>query len=122
MREKSSVILTVIFLILLAGCSGARRSGVVIDPEGVDMAKYENDLAACKQISEQVDQKAGAGAVGGAVVGGAIGAIVGNSSTAMRGAGVGGVIGLTKGGVATRNEKQLVVKNCLRNRGYKVLN
>ncbi len=121
MREKVLPVV-VIALVLSAGCSGARRSGVVIDPEGVDMAKYESDLAQCRQISEQVDQKAGAGAVGGAVVGGAIGAIVGNSSTAMRGAGVGGILGLTKGGVATKREKELVVKNCMRNRGYKVLN
>ena len=122
MKERVLPVVVVLFLVLLAGCSGARRSGVVIDPEGVDMAQYQNDLADCQRIAEQVDQKAGAGAVGGAVVGGAIGAIVGNSSTAAKGAGVGGVIGLAKGGAATRKEKQLVVKNCLRNRGYAVLN
>lgn len=121
MKRRVTLVVAML-LVLVAACSGARRSGVVIDPEGVDMAQYQSDLADCQHIAEQVDEKAGAGAVGGAVVGGAIGAIVGNSTTAARGAGVGGVIGLAKGGTATRREKQRVVKNCLRNRGYAVLN
>jgi hypothetical protein len=47
---------------------------------------------------------------------------VGNRKTVERGVGVGAVVGGAKGARATRAEKQLVVKNCLRNRGYKVLN
>lgn len=104
-----------------AGCA-ANRSKPVIDPNGVDMGLYQYDLAECQQISEQVDQKAGAGALGGAVVGGLIGAIVGDSNQVKRSAGVGGVLGGAKGAGATERERSLVVKNCLRNRGYKVLN
>ena len=108
-------------LIAAAGCSG-RRADVVIDPAGVDMGRYQQDLAECQDISKQVRGKAAGGAVGGAVVGGAVGGIVGNSDTAGKGAGVGAVTGVARGAAATRQERQLVIKNCLRNRGYKVLN
>ena len=108
-------------LIGLVACAG-RRADVVIDPAGVNMGRYQQDLAECQEISKQVRGKAVGGAVGGAVVGGAVGGIVGNSDTAGKGAGVGAVTGVARGAAATRQEKQLVIKNCLRNRGYKVLN
>lgn len=109
-------------IVATAGC-GARRGGVVIDPAGVDMAQYHQDLGECQQISKQVDGKAVGGAVGGAVVGGAVGGILGDSSnTAKKGAGAGAVLGVARGARATRQERQTVVKNCLRNRGYAVLN
>ena len=108
-------------LIAVTGCAG-RRADVVIDPAGVDMGRYQQDLAECQEISKQVRGKAAGGAVGGAVIGGAVGGIVGNSDTAGKGAGVGAVTGVARGAAATRQEKQLVIKNCLRNRGYKVLN
>lgn len=104
-----------------AGCAG-RRADVVIDPAGVDMGRYQQDLAQCQEIARQVRHKAVGGAVGGAVVGGAVGGIVGGGESAEKGAGVGAVVGTARGAAATRREKQLVIKNCLRNRGYKVLN
>lgn len=103
------------------GCAG-HRSKPVIDPAGVDMGQYQDDLAACEKISQQVEQKAAAGAAGGAIVGGLVGAILGDSKSVKRSAGVGGVVGGAKGAGATARERSLVVKNCLRNRGYKVLN
>ncbi len=108
-------------LALIAGCAGG-GSKPIIDPAGVDMGRYQADLAACQDIAKQVDQKAGAGAAGGAVVGGLIGAITGDSERVKKSAGVGAVIGGAKGAGATQRERDLVVKNCLRNRGYKVLN
>ena len=119
---KKLLIVICVTSLLTVGCAGTRRSGIVIDPEGVDMGQFDADLVQCRQIAEQVDQKAGAGAVGGAIVGGAIGAILGNSTTAGRGAGVGAVLGLAKGAGSTHREKKVVVKNCMRDRGYKVLN
>lgn len=86
------------------------------------MTKYQSDLEACKQISMQVDSQAGERAVGGAVVGGAIGAVIGGGDLAKKSAGVGFITGLAKGGSASERERMLVVKNCLRNRGYRVLN
>jgi hypothetical protein len=107
---------------LLAGGCAAGRSIPVIDPAGVDMGLYQADLAECEQISRQVEQKAGAGAAGGAVIGGLIGAITGDSDRVAKSAGTGAVIGGAKGAGATQRERDQVVKNCLRNRGYKILN
>ena len=47
----------------VAGCAG-RRADVVIDPAGVDMERYQQDLAQCQQIAKQVRHKAVGGAVG----------------------------------------------------------
>ncbi len=104
----------------VAGCAG--KSGPVIDPAGVDMVQYEKDLAECEQIAQQVEQKAGEKAVGGALVTGAIGAVLGGSDGAKKGAGVGLIGGAARGSGETSRERDKVVKNCLRNRGYAVLN
>ena len=109
-------------LSIATGCAHRRAADVVIDPAGVDMGRYQHDLAECQEIAQQVHGKAGRGAVGGAVVGGAVGGIVGGSDAAGKGAGVGAVAGVARGAAATRQERQSVVKNCLRNRGYHVLN
>ncbi|MGB5327416.1 MAG: glycine zipper family protein [Gammaproteobacteria bacterium] len=108
---------TLMGIALATGCAGSSKP--VIDPAGVDMEQYNVDLAECEQISEQVDQKVVEGAAGGAVVGGLIGAITGNTA---KGAGVGAVAGGAKGVGSTNKEKSRVVKNCLRNRGYQILN
>ena len=62
------------------------------------------------------------GAVAGAAVGGLMGASVGNGETARRSAGAGATYGGTRSGVRALNESNKVVRNCLRNRGYAVLN
>jgi len=108
-------------LLSIAGC-GSRHHQVIIDPKGVDMGQYQQDLNSCTQIAQQVEQKAGEGAVTGAVIGGVIGAVVGNSRTVQKVAGVGAVKGGVGGAMQTNKEKKRVVKNCMRGRGYKVLN
>jgi len=113
-------VFSIISLFGLTACSNHNK--VIIDPHGVDMSKYQRDLKICEEISMQVDSKTGSRAVGGAVVAGTVGAIVGNSDTARTAGSVGFVTGLVKGSSATRAERMRVVKNCLRNRGYSVLN
>jgi uncharacterized protein YcfJ len=119
--QRNTAILATACLLVLAGCT-SHGSKPVIDPAGVDMARYEIDVAECEQIAQQVEQKAGERAAGGAVVGGLIGGIIGGSDSALKGAGVGAVGGGARGSADTQREKSKVVKNCLRNRGYKVLN
>lgn len=116
---KSAILL--VMSLIIAGCASQK---VIIDRDGVDMAQYQRDLDACNAYAEEVDsgKKVAGGAVGGALVGAAIGAIIGDSKTAARGAGVGGVSGAARGGGRAANEKSRVVKNCLRGRGYQVLN
>jgi uncharacterized protein YcfJ len=114
--------LPILVCILLAGGCAGQGSKPIIDPEGVDMAQFDADVAECEQIASQVEEKAGGQAAGGAVVGGLVGAIVGGRSSAVVGAGVGAVGGGARGAAGTQHEKNRVVKNCLRNRGYKILN
>ncbi len=112
--------ITLLGIVVAAGC--ASKSKPIIDPASVDMEQYNIDLAECEQIAEQVDQKAGASAAGGAIIGGLIGAITGDTTRAVKGAGAGAVVGGAKGAGSTNKEKSRVVKNCLRNRGYEILN
>jgi uncharacterized protein YcfJ len=111
-----------LILSLVAACTTTDE--VIIDRKGVDMAKYEQDLAECREYSSEVKtgEKAARGAVSGAVVGGLIGAAAGNSRDVERGSGVGAVTGGAKGASQGQREEQSVVKRCLRGRGYKVLN
>jgi outer membrane lipoprotein SlyB len=118
---RRSLFLIMPAALLLAACASR---GPIVDTQGVDMARYQQDLSQCETYAAQVNTgtEAGKGAVGGAVVGAAIGAIVGNSTTVARGAGVGGVLGGARGAARGEGEKDQVVKNCLRGRGYRVLN
>ena len=114
--------------IAITGCAGhGKRGGLggpIVDMKGVNPNAYRADVQECRQYANevQVGKQAAAGAVGGAVVGGLIGAAVGNSDTAKKSAGAGAVAGGAKGTVYGLHERSLVVKNCLRHRGYAVLN
>lgn len=112
------------FILCVLAVAGCARDKVIVDKQGVDMARYEQDKAECETYAEEVStgKKAAGSAVGGAVIGAAIGAILGNSGTVGRLAGVGGVVGGAKGAAKGENEKDQVLRNCLRGRGYKVLN
>ena len=115
-------------MILLAGCAGNRlpgQSGPIVDTQGVDMSRYQADLADCEALAEQVPvgERASTQAAVGAAVGGAVGAIVNNNNnSAARGAGVGAVGGAVRGTSSGLSEKEQVMHNCLRGRGYRVLN
>jgi len=109
-----------VVVLSLAGCSGA--SGPIIDTKGVDMAQYQRDLAECQAYAAQVSTGSAVakGAAGGAAVGAAIGAIAGGG--AGKGAGIGAVTGGAQSARISDREKSQVVSNCLRGRGYRVLN
>jgi hypothetical protein len=114
----------VVAIFLVTGCAGHKPgAGTIVDMKGVDPYQYQIDLAECEQYADQVavGEQAAAGAAGGAVVGGLVGAIAKDVS-AGRGAGVGAVVGGAKGTYQGVEERHQVVGNCLRNRGYAVLN
>ncbi|MFN2327733.1 MAG: glycine zipper family protein [Chromatocurvus sp.] len=109
--------------ILMTGCTTTKN--VIIDKRGVDMNRYHQDLAECKEYAKEVrkGEMVARGAGSGAAVGGAIGAIVGDSTdSAVRGAGVGAVSGGARGMSAGEREEMRVIKRCLSGRGYRVLN
>ncbi len=119
--------LVFIGIMTLPGCAhpGRHQGGnIIVDTKNTDMEAYYQDLHECRNYASQVNvgEKVATKAATGAVVGGAIGAIIGDSGSAGRGAGVGGVLGAVKGVGQGHREKQQVVRNCLRGRGYHVLN
>ena len=118
-------ILSVIaFCLLLTACA----SKPIIDTKGVDLVLYQEDLQDCAEIAEQVDTKsqvaksAGAGAAVGAAFGVVTSVITGDASAIGYSAAYGGVGGGSAGAFEADDEKAMVIKNCLRNRGYSVLN
>lgn len=104
---------------LVSAC--ASHPQPIIDTKGVNMAHYRADLAECRAYGDQVRIEKGVarGAAGGAAVGAATGAVVGDVAD---GAGVGAILGGAKSARRGEDEKYRVIKNCLRGRGYKVLN
>lgn len=96
---------------------------IIIDEQGVNMNAYQQDLADCRVYADQVlvGQKTAKGAASGAAIGGATGAVRSGGSVgedAAVGAILGGARGLNEG----ERDQVRVVKNCLRGRGYRVLN
>ena len=113
----------------LAGC--AQTYQPVVDTKGHDTARYQQDLYECRQYAEQVSPagQAAVGGLGGAAAGAALGAITGAlvggvnaGEGAAFGAATGGAVGVGTGAYRGVNEQQQVIDNCLRGRGYKVLN
>jgi hypothetical protein len=110
---------------ILAGCAA---SDPVIDTRGVDPARYRQDLADCRVYADSVSTggRAASGAAGTALLGAALGAITGAvtgdpGGGAAIGAGTGGVFGGASGAGSAAQEKGRIVRNCLRYRGYAVL-
>ena len=122
---KSSAV-ALLFAALLCGCANHNRApgGVIVDMKGVDPVQYQIDANECGAYADQVDAsgKVAGRAAGGAVVGGAVGAIFGGGHGAAQGAGAGAVVGGAHGVEYTLHERNQVVRTCLRNRGYSVLN
>lgn len=106
---------------MVSGC--ASYSDPIIDSKGVNPEQYSTDLAECKSYTDQIDPATGMakGAAAGAATGAAIGAI-GSHRDVGESAGIGAVVGISKSGVRAANDKDKVVKRCLRYRGYRVLN
>jgi outer membrane lipoprotein SlyB len=126
-RHRTQLVLVPIALAiaLCAGCAG--KSGrPIVDTKGLNHYQYEQDLAECSAYADEVPvaEKAATGAAAGAAVGGAVGVIWDGhrGNDPVRGAATGAVLGGAGGVGSGVNERNRVVKNCLRGRGYSVLN
>ena len=114
---------------VLAGCTATNTP--IVDTKGTDPSQYSRDDADCHTYASNANiaGDAAIGAVGGAAGGAALGAITGAlvpgvsaGGGAAMGAATGGLLGLGGGaysGVEQRNE---IYRNCMKNRGYSVLN
>jgi len=88
------------------------------------MTQYELDLEECSTFSEDIStgKSIAKGTVTGAVVGAVIEAITDNARSRRDAIEVGAVTGGTQSGIRSVQEKEQIVRRCLRGRGYKVLN
>ena len=108
-------------LVFLAGC--AAHPDPIIDTKGVDPDLLAQDWEECEAYTEEISVAQGVGK--GAALGGAVGAATGavsNRRDTEEGAGIGAIYGGTRSGLEADRQKQQVFKNCMRGRGYRVLN
>jgi outer membrane lipoprotein SlyB len=120
MKMRYGLVKVIGLMLLVAVCVSC-ASKPIIDTANVDMEQYQRDLADCEQVATQVDTggKAVKSAAAGAAIGAALGAVWGDVGTSAAGGAVSGGAG---GMLSADEEKAQVTRNCLRNRGYAVLN
>ncbi len=121
----------ILSLIMLTAVLGCQTYTPVIDPGSVrNDDRYYRDQAECRAIAERGapgwKDTARDTAVGGAVgtgTGALIGAIAGDTVTGLAiGAVVGGVAGGARGVYRSETGFEEIYRNCMRGRGYNVLN
>jgi len=111
--------------ILLTGCAtnGGGAGGILVDTKGKDSAQYTADDYECQHYAESqsVASNAAAGAGAGALFGLLMGAVIDrqNMYQYARAGAVGGVAGGASHGIKNKDE---IFRNCMRGRGYTVLN
>ena len=120
-RLNATTFLTLIACFVILGC--AAHPDPIIDTKGVDPELMAEDWDDCEAYTEEIiiATGVGKGAALGAGVGAATGA-VSNRRDVDEAAGLGAIYGATRSGLDADREKQRVFKNCMRGRGYRVLN
>lgn len=109
---------------LVAACSnsGANYSPVIDGPVGPN---YPNDLAQCQGLAAsqaQVDEGTAASAATGAGLGAVSSLILNDNSDDLgQAAAVGAVAGIAGDAIQKNAEREAIVKNCMRGRGYNVV-
>lgn len=133
MIARSKVLISSLVVAMLAGCAtapGAPGNGLgasytpVVDMQGVDVAKYNQDVNECRAYAAQVDAggNAVAGAVTGAVLMGALSAAMGNRSRwNNRYMGAGAISGGAGAAAGSMQKQQAIIMRCMAGRGYNVL-
>lgn len=108
--------------LLLQGCASYRP---LVDAHSISSPQhYEQDLRACQRYAVQISpgQSAVAGALFGALLGAAIsGALGGNRYVTEHVAVAGAVQGAANGAEAGADAQVQIIRNCMDDRGYTVL-
>ncbi len=93
--------------------------------DGPVSASFQGDLAACQQLASQqgaLSSTAGEQAAAGAVVAGGATAVFANEGTNVaEAAAIGAATGLIASGVQQQQNKEQLIKNCMRGRGHNVV-
>lgn len=116
-------ILAIAALSALAVTGCAAHPDPIIDTKGVDPDRLAEDWRECEAYTEEV--LVAKGVAKGSAVGAAVGAATGAVSDRRdvgEAAGIGAIYGGTRSGLDADRQKQQVFKNCMRGRGYRVLN
>ena len=115
-------------LCFVIGCAqndlSDRNDIAIIDTRGVDESVFKKDYSDCSDFAKNIDlteRTLKQGAVAGAT-GAAVGAIIGGEEAAKKIGGSAAVLNAVEANLDGRNEQAKIIKNCLRGRGYKVLN
>ena len=115
-------------LFFVIGCAQTdlsdRNDIAIIDTRGVDESVFKKDYSECSEFAKNIDlteRTLKQGAVAGAT-GAAVGAIIGGEEAAKKIGGSAAVLNAVEANLDGRNEQAKIIKNCLRGRGYKVLN
>lgn len=121
MSTMRRLLIPLLLAALAAGC--AAHPDPIIDTKGVDPERLAEDWDECEAYTEEIIMARGVakGAAVGAAVGAATGAVSSRRDVGEA-AGVGAIYGGTRSGLDADREKQKVFKNCMRGRGYRVLN
>ena len=115
-------------LCCVVGCAQTdlsdRNDIAIIDTRGVDESIFKKDYSECSDFAKNIDlteRTLKQGAVAGAA-GAAVGAIIGGEEAAKKIGGSAAVLNAVEANLDGRKERAKIIKNCLRGRGYKVLN
>jgi len=121
LARNTSAILAAGFLVACAN-SGANYQPVIDGPVGPN---YGADLAACQSLAASqpaIDgSTAGAAAIGAGVAGASSVIINDNSDNLGEAAAVGALVGATGNAIQKNQQKEAIVRNCMRGRGYNVV-
>ncbi|WP_420584509.1 glycine zipper family protein [Ruegeria sp.] len=120
--RKFSLILPAILVVGACTNSGANYQPIVDGPVGPN---YNADLAQCQALARQqgvVDgNTAGAAAIGAAGAAGTKAIIDDSASDLGRAAVAGALVGAGASAISNTQNQEVIVRNCMRNRGYAVV-
>jgi len=121
-KTKITLATSLVATLLLSGCANtASNYQPIVD--GPKNAKYDQDLAACKQLAEKREYLNG-DAKSEALLGAALGALAGsggNTGDIIGGALVGSAVGAGSKAWEARGERKNIVISCMKLRGHRVV-
>ncbi len=121
-RKNGTAFLLLSLCIAACANSGANYVPIVDGPVNPN---FESDLAQCQALAAsqpQVDGNTAAAAATGAGLVGATSVILNDNSDDLgRAAAVGAVAGLTSDALQRNSQREVIVRNCMRGRGYNVV-
>ncbi len=122
LNRKSLLVVPALVLVGACANSGANYQPVIDGPVGPN---YNSDLAQCQQLAASqasVDGSTAGNAAIGAAGAAATTAIIQDSSSNLgRAAAAGAVIGAGADVIAKNQNREVIVRNCMRGRGYNVV-